>query len=218
MIRPPEGQQRPLVPAPDLDADLAAAIVALAPDGILVMDESGSVRFANRQAETIFGYHDGGLAAVMVEDLVPDRLAEVHREHRARFGEAPRSRPMGAGVELWGRCRDGGEVPVEISLSPITVGGSLHTVVIVREVTEQRARESSRRLRMLVADQERIGADLNDGVIQRLFRAGMGIQSVLKQADGHVAERLGDVVRELDQAIVDIRNSVFDHELGPQPE
>lgn len=204
----------------ELGSELATAIVELGPDGILVVDGAGRVRFANAQAEAILGYPRQIMARLRIEDLVPERLRDRHLAHRAAYAGAPRPRPMGVGLELYALRSDGTEVPVLISLSPANVGGRLVTIAVMREASEHRASEAAAREALLAADQERIATDLHNRIIELLFDAGMGIQSVIGMADGPVAERLRDAVKGLDAAIREIRNTVFGPiapSAGPEP-
>jgi len=94
-----------------------------APDAMVVVDLDGAIVLLNRQAEVLFGYEPDELIGEPVEVLVPNRFRTDHASHRSRFAESPTTRPMGAGLELYGRRRDGADFPVEISLSPLRVDG-----------------------------------------------------------------------------------------------
>jgi PAS domain S-box-containing protein len=112
-----------------------------APDAIVVVDESGVIELVNTQAEELFGYPRAELVGKPVEILVPERLRARHVERRTVFTSAPKARPMGSGLELYGRRADGTEFPLEISLSPLRVGGRLLISSAVRNVSEQRRAE-----------------------------------------------------------------------------
>jgi PAS domain S-box-containing protein len=120
------------------DATILGLLVEHAPDGLLLVDDAGVIVFANAEIERLFGHPRGELVGQRVELLVPDAGREAHAAHRARYREAPARRPMGVGRELVGRRRDGGELPVDVSLSPLDVDGRPHVVAAVRDVSTQR--------------------------------------------------------------------------------
>jgi PAS domain S-box-containing protein len=187
----------------------ASSCAIRAPDAVLVVDKCGHIVLANRAAEDMFGYDREALASLGVDALVPHGCREAHRGHRAAFDAAPRTRPMGLDLDLWARHADGSEFPVEISLSPVTFGDDPRMVAIIREVTAHRASEQATRERLVLEDEERIGADLRHGIISRLFSAGMGIQAVVDQVEPEIARRLLHVADELDFAIREIRDTVL---------
>ena len=187
----------------------AWVIVELAPDAVLVVDQRGRIELANRAAEVMFGYDREALAVLGVDALVPNGRREAHRGHRAAFDASPQARPMGLDLDLWGRRADGSEFPVEVSLSPVTFGHGARMIALVRDVTDHRASEQVVRDRLVLADEERIGAGLRHGVITRLFGAGLSIQAVASRLEPEVAQRLLDVAGELDLAIQEIRDTVF---------
>jgi PAS domain S-box-containing protein len=192
---------------------VAGEIVALAPNGIVLVDPDGNVVLANRQAEEMFGYDAAELLGRPIEALVPPELRHGHEAHRQGYAADPRTRPMGSGLDLRAARRDGSTFPVEIALSPIDVDGRRHVVAIVRDITDRRQAErqlqAARAELSVLEDRERIARDLHDTVIQRLFAAGMSLQAAAAQSSPEVQHRVGGVVDELDTTIREIRQAIF---------
>jgi len=111
------------------------------PDAMLVVDRAGEIVLANLQAEKLFGYDCDELIGRSVEALVPTRLRVGHLQHRVNFFGDLRVRPMGAGLELIALRRDGSEVPVEISLSPLTNQAGTFVFSTIRDTTDRRPME-----------------------------------------------------------------------------
>src|ERR1700686_4710085 len=100
-------------------ADLARRALGAAPDAMIIIDASGTIRFTNRQVSALFGYAHDEIIGQGIELLMPERFRLRHVGHREHYVSNVRVRPMGAGLELFGQRRDGSEFPIEISLSPI---------------------------------------------------------------------------------------------------
>src|SRR4051812_49334190 len=106
-----------------LTSELVRSVLDSAPDAMIVIDAGGSILFANRQVSALFGYEAAEILGARIELLMPERFRVRHIGHRESYASSVRVRPMGAGLELYGRRKDGSEFPVEISLSPIEIGG-----------------------------------------------------------------------------------------------
>ncbi len=114
------------------------SLLESAPDAMVIIDDRGEIRLANAEAERQFGYSREELIGQPIEMLMPERYRQRHPAHRGAFFDAPRSRAMGVGLDLWGRRKDGAEFPVEISLSPLESEGSALATAAIRDVTEHR--------------------------------------------------------------------------------
>jgi PAS domain S-box-containing protein len=113
-------------------AELALVLFEHSPDAILLVDESGMIVKANRQAELLFGYPRTDLNGSNVDMLLPESLLDTHKSHRLGFMEDPRVRPMGIGLDLKCRRKNGNLVPVEINLSPLAMKQGMFVIATIR--------------------------------------------------------------------------------------
>lgn len=120
-------------------------LLEVSPDALVMVDATGRIVSMNTQAQTLFGYTYSELAGVALETLLPERFRTAHLVHREHYAAFPRTRPMGVGLELYGRRKDGSEFPVDISLSPLLFDGTLHVLAAIRDMTARSQLEASER-------------------------------------------------------------------------
>jgi PAS domain S-box-containing protein len=142
-------------------------LLEAAPDAIVIVDASGTIVLVNREAERLFGYARDELLGQPVELLLPERYRGAHVVHRRAFTRSPSTRPMGSGLELRARRKDGVELPVEVSLSPIESPEGRLVASSLRDVSERhRAEAAMRRLAAIVdASSDAIIGKTLDGAV-----------------------------------------------------
>ncbi len=160
---------------------LGATRRRILPDGVLVVAEDGSIVYDNAALRVLAGV-DSTMVGRNVDELVPAGCAEPSRPApRGRFSNTRPSGRWGVACELSLLRRDGTEVPVEIALSPFD-DTATYVVATVRDVSERLTNE--RRLAIanqqlaLLNERERIGRDLHDVVLQRLYGTGLTVQAI----------------------------------------
>ena len=116
-------------------------VVEAAPNAMIMVNQEGQITLANQQAEKTFGYPREELLGRPIEMLVPERVRSDHRGFRHDYFCDPQARPMGAGRELFGRRKDGSEVPVEIGLSPIHTSKGMLVLASIVDITERKLAE-----------------------------------------------------------------------------
>lgn len=145
-------------------ADQFRFALEAAPIGMLVVDSSGMITFANAHVERLFGYRRGELVGATLETLVPLRSRERHTDFRKHFLGAPQARAMGAGRDLFGLRSDGSEIPVEIALNPITTVEGDFVLGSIIDITERKRSEEQFRLALEAAPTGMLMVD-SDGCI-----------------------------------------------------
>ncbi len=125
------------------DEQFRLAIEA-APTGMLLMSLTGSVVLVNAQIENLFGYRRAELLGRQIEMLVPERFRRHHPDYRKVFFDAPRSRPMGAGRDLYGLRKDGSEVPIEIGLNPLQTSEGDFVLSSIVDLSQRRKMDRMR--------------------------------------------------------------------------
>lgn len=119
--------------------------VQSAPNAIVMINEQGEIVLVNPQTERMFGYASADLLGEPVELLVPDRFRAAHPMQRQSYFQRPSTRPMGAGRDLYGRRKDGSEIPIEIGLTPIESPEGILVLSAIVDITERKRAEQELR-------------------------------------------------------------------------
>jgi PAS domain S-box-containing protein len=130
-------------------------IVELSPDGLMVVDDGQVIVLVNEAVERIFGYTRAELVGSPLHALVPEALRGAHQHHVSGFVKAPVARLMGGGKELSGRRRDGSEITLDVSLSPVSFEGRTYVVAGVRDTVERVSEQARSQGRTFKAQNER---------------------------------------------------------------
>lgn len=208
------------------DEQLFRGLVESAPDAMVIVDSYGAIQLVNAQTERLFGYLVEELRGQSVDILVPERFRQVHVGNRLRYVAQPKARPMGVGLELFGRRKDGSEFPVDIGISPLETEDGTLTIATVRDATDRKeaekkmeaSAERARRQRLfsgLVAAQEaerlHIAGDIHDDTIQAMTATSLRLQQLRRHlSDEEQTALLEKVLEAVQESIVRLRRLMFD--------
>jgi PAS domain S-box-containing protein len=113
-------------------------LLEAAPDAMIVADQTGKIILVNEVTEKIFGFTREELIDQPIEILIPHRFREIHRKHTKNYFLQPKTRFMGAGMELPSLRKDGTEFPSEISLGPLAIDKEKYVFCAIRDITERK--------------------------------------------------------------------------------
>jgi PAS domain S-box-containing protein len=183
----------------------AQALFQSAAQGIFIVDRTGRIIMANPATEKMFGYSSNELIGQPIEVLIPQHLHSIHTGHRDRYFAQPQSRPMGLGLDLQARRKDGGEFYAEISLSHIQSAQGTLAVAFVTDISKRRADE------MALREQKQILRDLAGRLMtaqdDERRRIARNLHDDLSQQLAHLAIDLGKMATKpsLKDAVTDLR-------------
>ncbi|MGZ5574072.1 MAG: PAS domain S-box protein, partial [Methylobacter sp.] len=162
-----------------------------APDAIVIVNEKGCIVLVNAQAEKWFGYNRGELLNQPVELLMHERFHMHHQDYRQVYTKDPQVRPMGVGLDLCGRRKDGSDFPVEINLSPLKIGQELFIISIIRDITARKRAEQVQR--EVQAKYQDLVSNLRVGVYRHTSESGRFLEvnpAIVSMFEAESAEQL----------------------------
>jgi len=176
-----------------LDSTHFTSLFENATEGIVLSNGKGNIVLINPAAQKMFGYPANEVIGQPVEILIPSRFS-AHKQLRNGFYEHPQNRVMGKGRELYGRRKDGLDVPVEVSLSSYTRDGELFVIAFIVDITHRREIEKNillqqRELEKMASDMRKLNTQLEAKVEERTL--------ILKEA----LQKLEESQQELSEAL-----------------
>ena len=150
------------------------------PDAIIISSSTGTITEVNSQTERLFGYARGELVGQPVETLIPERFRQIHPSHREKYGNNPQPRPMGAGLNLFGRRKDGTEFPVDIMLASVETMKGRILLSTVRDISERKKAEEA--LRRGEQQRRYLEEELHND-FQEIIGENSTLKQVLKQVE-----------------------------------
>jgi len=211
--------------------EMLRGIFESAPDTMVVVDGKGRIERVNEQVEQMFGYRREELLGQPVEILIPKRFRSKHKKQRSKYLSEPQLRPMGIGLTLFGKRKDGSEFPVEIMLSPVKEESNSLVIAIIRDITKRQSnqealREYAERMKILsrrlieVQESERrsIALELHDEIGQILTGLKLTLEMSTRLPEGELRASLAGaqaLVNELmtrtRELSLDLRPATLDH-------
>ncbi len=178
------------------------ALLEAASEGVVATDGEGKILLVNGTGLKLFGYNREELLGQPVETLLPEALRAIHFHHREKYLADPHARPMGVGLSLSARRKDGTIFPVEISLSFSQEGGSLMVLALITDITERRRVEENLRetakLESLGVLAGGIAHDFNNLLTVVLANASMAMENVAP--DSPARAPITEAIRSTEQA------------------
>ncbi|MCA9504088.1 MAG: PAS domain S-box protein [Spirochaetaceae bacterium] len=176
-------------PAGPMEEHLRIAIDS-APSGLLMIDADGRIVFVNREIERLSGFAREELLDQPVEILIPERIWTAHVEWRARFQESPSERRMGEGRDLFARCKGGGEIPVEVGLTPLVTDDGFFVLCSVVDVSARKRAEHRFRVAVESSPSGMLMVDA-DG---RILLANREVERLFGYAEGELTGKSIEVL------------------------
>jgi PAS domain S-box-containing protein len=192
--------------------DKFRGVVEAVPDAIVLANWEGRIVLTNPQAERMFGYAQQELIGQPVEILVPDRFRREHIDHRSAYSKRPVARAMGKGLELTAVRKDGSELPVEVSLTPVETANGTVVASIIRDITERNQLAQQTRRATILEERSRIARDVHDSLAQGFTGIVLNLEAAEESAENlteEVRHRIGrarDVARE---SLAEARRSIL---------
>lgn len=199
-----------------LDREALSLIIESPVFGVLIVDTSGDIRFANTTIQWMFGYETSEVVGTPVEMLLPERIRERHPEFRDSYFRNPEIKSMGAGRDLRARRKDGTEFPIEIGLYPIHINGDSYAIATLVDITGRKkaehALEHSERLLKKTQEIGRIGGwelDLETGrlswtdEVRRIHEVPYDYEPTLENAIAFYAPEDRPVIEKAVQHAID---------------
>ena len=141
-------------------------VVEMAVDGIITIDERGTIETVNAAAQRLFGYTDREMVSRNVKMLMPEPYQSEHDGYLSNYCSTGEPRIIGIGREVSGRRKDGTVFPIYLAVSEVTLGNRRIFTGIVRDISAQKQAEED--LRVSLAEKETLLREIHHRVKNNL--------------------------------------------------
>ncbi len=185
-------------------------LIEIIPDAIVIVGNEGKIRYINSQTTSMFGYRPDELIGETIEILLPHRFRTKHVDHRTNYSKHPVRRPMGSGIDLYGRKKDGTEFAVDITISPIETENGTLVISVVRDISgHKKAEEEAKRrakqledlvstmthdLRTPLAAAETSYKHMQEGYFDKLTENQNQVVNLLMQSNEHTLRLINNLL------------------------
>ena len=159
---------------------LSSDLLETLPDAVVAVDRDGTILQVNSQAQELFGYRRDELIGQKVELLVPESYRQQHHHHRQDFARAPKTRRMGADLDLYGRRRNGSEFPVEISLSPVSTEKGMFVLSAIRDISDRKR---------IAEELRRANEELHNRTVEQLGESRSKLASIIDSSEDAILSK-----------------------------
>lgn len=189
----------------------AAVILDLAVDAIVVIDETGHIRFANKALQSRFGWAPEELIGQNVSVLMPSPDRERHDEYLKRYLCTGQARIIGIGRQVTAQRKDGSTFPIHLAVSEVELDGRRHFAGFLRDISDLARMEAAH-----AEERKFLSRELHDSVSQALFGICMGTQAAMNCVDGNrpAREALDYVLSLAESGLAEMRALIL--ELRPE--
>lgn len=152
--------------------------------GIITVDAEAKIILANPYALFQFGYEGQELIGKPIEVLIPGRFSHGHEHKRDSYIKRPQSRPMGVGLDLFAKRKDGSEFPVEISLSNYKIQDHVYVIAFIIDISVRK--ENERNIQVEQEERLRIAEELkqlNEQLEQKIEDRTMMLRETLHELE-----------------------------------
>ncbi len=194
---------------------LSRLFLESAPDPSVIVNGEGIIEVANLRMTSLFGYMLDELRGMPIERLIPERYREGHFAHRLAFNANPRGRDMGADLELFALRKDGREVPIEVSLSPIQTGDGMLVAAAIRDITAKKAAAEALKDAKEVAEsatqtKSRFLAAASHDLRQPLHSIGLYLSVLNRKLDNPENQAISDKIRDSLDVMGELLDALLD--------
>ena len=141
-------------------------VVEMAVDGILTIDETGTIETVNAAAQRLFGYTAQEMVGQNVKVLMPEPYRSEHDGYLSNYRSTGERRIIGIGREVSGRRKDGTVFPIYLAISEVMLGDRRIFTGIVRDISAQKQAEED--LRLSLAQKETLLREIHHRVKNNL--------------------------------------------------